>query len=106
MSIKDHFKNMINRGDQTPPPLKSAELSSAELESDEITRSLERERQTREGMGKFLKHPFRVLTEKPVNILILTVPIALIIFIGGFISSVASYGIDVLFTSTLVDDFV
>ncbi len=106
MSIKDHFKNMINRGDQTPPPLKSAELSSAELEADEITRSLERERQSREGLGKFLKHPFQVLTEKPVNILILSVPIALIIFIGGFISSVTSYGIDVLFTSTLVDDFL
>jgi len=106
MSIKDHFKNMINRGDQTPPPLKSAESSSAELEADEITRNLERERQTRVGLGKFLKHPFRVLTEKPMNILILTVPIALIIFIGGFISSVTSYGIDVLFTSTLVDDFV
>jgi flagellar protein FlaJ len=106
MSIKDHFKNMINRGDQTPPLPKSAELSSVELESDEITRNLERERQTRVGMGKFLKHPFRVLTEKPVNILILTVPIALIIFIGGFISSVTSYGIDVLFTSTIIDDFV
>ncbi len=64
MSIKDHFKNMINRGDQTPPPLKSAELSSAELEADEITRSLERERQTREGLGKFLKHPFQGTNRK------------------------------------------
>jgi flagellar protein FlaJ len=40
-----------------------------------------------------------------VNILILTVPLALIIFIGGFVSSVLSYGIGVLFTSTLVDDY-
>jgi flagellar protein FlaJ len=106
MSIKDHFKNMINRGDKTPVPLKSAELSSAESEVDEITRSLDRDRQTREGLGKFLKHPFKVLTEKPVNILIVTAPLALIIFIGGFISTVASYGIDVLFTSTLIDDFL
>lgn len=106
MSIKDHFKNMINRGDKTPVPLKSAELRSAESEVDEITRSLDRDRQTREGLGKFLKHPFKVLTEKPVNILIVTLPLALIIFIGGFISTVASYGIDVLFTSTLIDDFL
>jgi flagellar protein FlaJ len=106
MSIKDHVKNMINRGDQTPPPLKSAELSSVELETDEITQSLERERQTRAGMGKFLKHPFKVLTEKPINILILSGPIAFIVLIGGFISSVMSYGINVLFTSTLIDDFV
>jgi flagellar protein FlaJ len=105
MSLKDHVKNMVNRGDKTPPPLKSAELSSVESEVDEITRNLEKDRQTREGLGKFLKHPFQVLTEKPVNILILTVPLALIIFIGGFVSSVLSYGIGVLFTSTLVDDY-
>jgi flagellar protein FlaJ len=96
---------MVNRGDKTPPPLKSAELSSVESEVDEITLNLEKDRQTREGLGKFLKHPFQVLTEKPVNILILTVPLALIIFIGGFVSSVMSYGIGVLFTSTLVDDY-
>jgi flagellar protein FlaJ len=106
MSIKDHVKNMVNRGDKTPSPLKPAELSSVESEVDEITRNLEKERQTREGLGKFLKHPFKVLTEKPVNILIVTVPLALIIFIGGFVSSVMSYGIGVLFTSTLVDDYL
>ena len=106
MSIKDHFKNIFNRGNETPTPLKSAELSSIEPEIDEITRNLERDRQTREGFGKFLKHPFRVLTEKPVNIFIVTVPLALIIFIGGFVSMVMSYGIQVLFTSTIIDDFI
>jgi len=97
---------MINRGGKTPPPLKSAELSSVESDVDEITRSLERDRQTREGMGKFLKHPLKVLTEKPVNILILSIPLALILLIGGFVMMVASNGIQVLFTSTVIDDFV
>jgi len=97
---------MINRGGKTPPPLKSAELSSVESDIDEITRSLERDRQTREGMGKFLKHPLKVLTEKPVNILILSIPLALILLIGGFVMMVASNGIQVLFTSTVIDDFV
>jgi flagellar protein FlaJ len=106
MNVKEHFKNMINRGDKTPPPLKSAELSSVESEVDEITKNLERDRQTREGLGKFLKHPFQVLTEKPVNIFIVTIPLALIIFIGGFVSMVMSYGIQVLFTSTIIDDFI
>ena len=73
---------------------------------DEITRNLERDRQTREGLGKFLKHPFKVLTEKPVNIFIVTIPLAIIIFIGGFVSMVMSYGIQVLFTSTIIDDFL
>jgi flagellar protein FlaJ len=106
MNIKDHFKNMINRGDKTPPPLKSAELSSVESEVDEITRNLERDRQTRQGIGKFLKHPLKVLTEKPVNILIISLPLALIVLIGGFVMMVTSNGIQVLFTSTVIDDFV
>jgi archaeal flagellar protein FlaJ len=105
MNLRDHFNNMFNRGKATPTPLSSAELSSIEPQIDEITRNLEHERQTREGLGKFLKHPFKVLTEKPVNIFIVTIPLALIIFIGGFVSIVMSYGIQVLFTSTVMDDF-
>jgi len=106
MNVKETFKNIFNRGSETPTPLKSAELSSIEPEMDEITKNLERDRQTREGFGKFLKHPFKVLTEKPANIFIVTIPLALIIFIGGFVSSVMSYGIQVLFTSTIIDDFL
>jgi flagellar protein FlaJ len=106
MNVKETFRNIFNRGSETPTPLKSAELSSIEPEIDEITKNLERDRQTREGLGKFLKHPFRVLTENPVNIFIVTIPLALIIFIGGFVSMVMSYGIKVLFTSTIIDDFL
>ena len=106
MNVKETFRNIFNRGSETPTPLKSAELSAIEPELDEITKNLERDRQTREGLGKFLKHPFRVLTEKPVNIFIVTIPLALIIFIGGFVSMVMSYGIQVLFKSTIIDDFL
>jgi flagellar protein FlaJ len=106
MGIKDHFKNMVNRGNESPSPLKSSELSSVEAEVDEITKNLERERLTREGIGRFLKHPVDVLTEKPVNIFIVSIPLALILLIGGFITMVASYGTQVLFTSTVIDDFV
>jgi len=106
MNVKETVRNIFNRGSETPTPLKSAELSAIEPDIDEITRNLERERQTREGLGKFLKHPFRVLTEKPVNIFIVTIPLAIIIFIGGFVSMVMSYGIQVLFVSTIIDDFL
>jgi flagellar protein FlaJ len=106
MNVKETFRNIFNRGSETPTPLKSAELSAIEPDLDEITKNLERDRQTREGLGKFLKHPFRVLTEKPVNIFIVTIPLALIIFIGGFVSMVMSYGIQVLFKSTIIDDFL
>jgi archaeal flagellar protein FlaJ len=106
MNVKETFRNIFNRGSETPTPLKSAELSAIEPDIDEITRNLERDRQTREGLGKFLKHPFQVLTEKPVNIFIVTIPLAILIFIGGFVSMVMSYGIQVLFTSTIIDDFL
>ncbi|MFA4848711.1 MAG: type II secretion system F family protein [Methanoregula sp.] len=103
--ITDRFKNFLNRGTDTPTPVKSAELNSVETEFQEITKKLEHERQTRAGIGKFLKHPVQVLFEKPVNILVVCIPLALIVFIGGFIFSVRTYGIQVIFNSTIVDDF-
>jgi flagellar protein FlaJ len=56
-------------------------------------------------VGKVLRHPFQVLFEKPINILIVSLPLGLIVFIGGFIFSVNTYGMQVLFNSTVVDDF-
>lgn len=105
MALKDRFNSMINRGADTPPPLKAEELAAAESEVIEITNKLEHERSTREGVGKFLKHPVQVLTERPENILIVCIPLAFIVFIGGFIVMVRSYGVQVLFNSTVVDDF-
>ena len=55
-----------------------------EAEFAEITTKLEQERQTREGFGRFMKHPIEVLTEKPENILIVCIPLGLLFFIGGF----------------------
>jgi flagellar protein FlaJ len=106
MGFKDHLKNMFNRGNESPSSLKSSELSSVEAEVDQITGSLERERKTRQGIGKFLKHPIKVLTEDPVNIFIVTIPLALILLIGGFISMVATYGIQVVFVTVMMDDII
>ncbi len=105
MSIKNRFNNLLNRGPDSAPVIKTADLSSVEAEFQEITRKLEHERQSREGIGRFLKHPLQVLTEKPVNILIVCIPLALIVFIGGLIFCVRSYGMQVIFKSTVVDDF-
>ncbi|MFA6224941.1 MAG: type II secretion system F family protein [Methanoregula sp.] len=103
---QDRFKNILNRGGTNIPlPINSEDMGIAEEEFPEITRKLEHERQTREGIGRFLKHPFQVLLEKPINILAVCIPLALIVFIGGFIFSVRSYGVQVLFKSTIVDDF-
>jgi flagellar protein FlaJ len=105
MGFKDILNHLKSHGAASPPPMKIAEMEVVEAEFSEITRKLEHERQSREGFGRVLRHPLRVLTEKPVNILIICIPLSLIIFIGGFFSMVKTYGFSVLFNSTTVDDF-
>lgn len=104
MGIKDIFNNLFNRGEHVKEQVKPSELSSMEDEFAEITTKLEQERQTREGFGRFMKHPLQVLTERPENILIVCVPLGLLFFIGGFIFMVRSYGMSVLFKTTSIDD--
>jgi flagellar protein FlaJ len=90
---------------QSPLVISSSDMDAVEKELNDITGKLDSERKSREGMGRFFKHPIRVLLEKPENILIVCLPLSLIVFIGGFISMVKMYGIQVLFNSTVIDDF-
>nr|WP_320161542.1 type II secretion system F family protein [uncultured Methanoregula sp.] len=105
MGFKEILNHVKSHGPESPPPMKAGEMDAVEKEFSEITKKLEHERQSREGFGRFLKHPLRVLTEKPVNILIVCLPLSLIIFIGGFFYLIRSYGMSVLFNATTVDDF-
>jgi archaeal flagellar protein FlaJ len=106
MVFTDIFNNLFNKGPAGNGPMKSAELASAEGDINEITARLEQERQSREGLGKFLKHPLQVLTERPENILIVCIPLAFLLFIGGFIFLFKSTGgISFVFTTTTLDDF-
>ncbi|MFA5237259.1 MAG: type II secretion system F family protein [Methanoregula sp.] len=109
MALKDTFTGLLGQkkdpGSLPPRPLTRAEMDSVEGELNEITRKLETERKSRDGIGRFFKHPLKVLTEQPANILIVCIPLSLIVFIGGFLSMVKIYGIKVLYTSTVIDDF-
>ena len=105
MGIKDITNRLLNKGEPVNNQVTPTELSSMEAEFAEITTKLEQERQTREGFGRFMKHPLQVLTERPENILIVCIPLGLLFFIGGFIYLVRSYGISVLFKTTTIDDF-
>ena len=105
MGFKEIFNHVKSHGPESPPPMQAGEMEAVEKEFSEITKKLEHERQSREGFGRFLKHPLQVLTEKPVNILIICLPLSLIIFIGGFFYLIRSYGVSVLFNATTVDDF-
>jgi flagellar protein FlaJ len=106
MGFADIFNTPSDKSPQGPEKPKAAGLPSAEGEINEISARLERERQSREGLGKFFRHPFQVLTERPENILILSIPLAFLLFVGGFIYLVRSTGgISFLFTTTTLDDF-
>jgi flagellar protein FlaJ len=105
MGLKDSFNNVMNRSTYRQQKIPARDLPGVEDEVHEITKKLEVERKSREGMGRFFKHPVRVLTEKPINILIVTIPLSIILFMGGFISIVEVYGISAILQSTMVDDF-
>ncbi len=106
MAFNDRLTGILGKQEDVPAqPLTRAEMDSVEKELNDISTRLEAERKSREGVGRFFKHPIAVLTEQPVNILIVCIPLSLVVFIGGFISMVKMYGITVLFTSTVIDDF-
>jgi flagellar protein FlaJ len=104
MGIKDISDNLLNKGEHVKEQVKPSDLSSMEAEFAEITTKLEQERQTREGLGRFMKHPIQVLTEKPENILIVCIPVGLLFFLIGSGYMIGSYGMSVLFKTTSIDD--
>ena len=81
MAFNDRLKGIIGKRKgsrkQPPPPLPRNELDSVEKELNDITGKLEAERKSQEGMARFLKHPLRVLADKPENILIVCIPLSL-----------------------------
>jgi len=102
MGFKDIANNLLNKGEHKKDQVKTAELSSMEAEFAEITTKLQEERKTREGFGRFMKHPFEVLTEKPENILIVCIPLGLLFFVLGSVYMIGTYGLQVLFKTTSI----
>ncbi|OPY37600.1 MAG: flagellar assembly protein J [Methanoregula sp. PtaU1.Bin051] len=105
MGVRDLINNLFNRGGFRQQELAGKDLTKSEAEVHEITKKLEIERRNREGIGRFFKHPVKVLTEQPVNILIISIPFAFILFFVGFLTTIQIYGVQVLFTSTIIDDY-
>jgi len=75
-------------------------------EQVEISKKLEKNKSERSGWKRILKHPLKVLFEKPLNILIVTLPLAIIVFLLGTAFIVRDYGMSVFFTTTLLDDIL
>ncbi|MBP2132840.1 flagellar protein FlaJ [Methanomicrobium sp. W14] len=82
------------------------ETSENDKEQEIILEKIEERKKSSEGFNRIFSHPLQVLTEKPENILIVSVPVALIVFFAGFIDSTVQYGLRSLITSTFIDDII
>ena len=78
--------------------------SKDDEQQEEILEKIEVRRKKSEGFNRIFEHPFLVLTEKPENILLVSIPLALLFFLGGVITTVMQYGLISLIKSTFIDD--
>jgi flagellar protein FlaJ len=101
MKFKGVLNDFLNRD---KGEVVEEELTYYEKDQDEIFNKIEYQRRHRIGINRLKSHPLEVLTERPVNILIVSLPLAFLILIGGFFYLVTQFGFDVLFNSTAIDD--
>ena len=73
---------------------------------EEILRRIALKKKSGEGIRRLFHHPVDMLNEKPENVLIISVPLALTILIAGILHSVAECGMAETFASAYVDDLV
>ncbi len=110
MGFKEIFDDFLNRssGRNRSPDGGAGESAPApdpfEEQERDIFGRIENWRKYQEGFYRFLKHPLQVMMAEPATVLFISVPAALLLFIGGLVSMVLSYGIGILLTTTMIDD--
>lgn len=77
---------------------------SSDPESDEIYKKIDRFYYYSEGALRFVKHPFKTLFEKPLNILYVSLPVGLVVFFIGFMMAIQNGGPAALLTNSFIDD--
>ncbi len=77
---------------------------SADPKSDEIYKKIDTYYQYSVGALRFVKHPFRTLFEKPINILYISVPAGLLVFIIGLSMVIQQGGAEAIITNSFIDD--
>jgi len=80
------------------------ETISVDPKSEEIYSKIETYYHYSEGTLRFIKHPFRTLFEKPINILYVSVPVGLLFFIVGLTMALQNGGPGALLTNSFIDD--
>jgi len=106
MGFKDIFDDFLNRNRTRDggAPEDVPALDPFEEQEQEIFGRIANWRRYQEGFYRFLKHPLKVMMEEPVTVLFISAPVAFLLFIGALASMVLSYGVGVLFTTTMIDD--
>ncbi|MEA2034648.1 MAG: type II secretion system F family protein [Euryarchaeota archaeon] len=86
--------------------IREEKLSESEKQDKDITDKIKLHHVRMDGINKLRHKPIAVLTQKPINVLILTLPFAFFTLIIGFLYIINEYGTGVLFSSTLIDDIL
>ena len=83
---------------------KKKEEFSMDPDSDEIYKKIEIHHRYSEGALRFVRHPLKTLFEKPINILYVSVPAGLLVFIFGLTMALQQGGPEALLTNSFIDD--
>lgn len=83
---------------------KKKQEPSKDPKSDEIYSRIDTYYHYSEGALRFVKHPFRTLFEKPLNILYVSIPAGLVVFVIGLFMALQEGGPEALLTNSFIDD--
>jgi flagellar protein FlaJ len=106
MGVQEILNNYLNRSSYKQADVPGYVLDDYERTQQDITGKIANQRKVQEGFGKFLKHPLGFIREHPTNVLYITVPAAILVFLAGLILIVSDYGILSLFEDTMIDDVI
>lgn len=84
----------------------SDKVSPVQAADRKISERLEYGRSHRTGYKRLLWHPIKVITEHPLNILIVSVPVALLFFLSGTLINLREMALLPFFGSTAFDDLI
>jgi flagellar protein FlaJ len=106
MGLGDTFNNFLNRSHFKRENVPEVVLSEYERDERHILEKISYQRKIREGLGRFLKHPFQFIRENPLNVLIISLPAAFLVFLIGISLIFTNYGLWSILTDTMIDDVI
>jgi len=106
MGFQEILNNFLNRSSFQQKNIPGYVLDDYERSQQEISGKIAAQKKVQEGFGKFLKHPLKFIREHPINVLYVSVPLAVIFFVSGLALIFTNYGMRAILTGTLIDDVI